>query len=60
LFLIKQFSTSRLHGYHLPLIALVGISIHFYAITAITGAIPWMVIGLATGVLNLKNKNQVS
>jgi O-antigen ligase len=60
LFFIKQFLTSRLYYYHLPLIALLGICIHFYAISAITGAIPWMVIGLATGVLNLKNKNQVS
>ena len=31
----------------LPLISLLGVSIHFYAISAITGAISWFVLGLA-------------
>ena len=31
---------------HLPIISLLGISIHFYAISAFTGAIPWLIIGL--------------
>jgi len=31
---------------HLPIISLSGIAIHFYAISAFTGAIPWLIIGL--------------
>lgn len=31
---------------HLPIISLLGIAIHFYAISAFTGAIPWLIIGL--------------
>jgi O-antigen ligase len=31
---------------HLPIISLLGVAIHFYAISAFTGAITWMIIGL--------------
>ena len=31
---------------HLPIISLLGVAIHFYAISAFTGAIPWLIIGL--------------
>ena len=41
----------------LPIVALLGISIHFYAIAAITGAIPWFVIGLSLGsIIQSKSK----
>lgn len=40
--------------YQLPLISLLGISIHFYAISALTGAIPWLIIGLSWGAISNK------
>lgn len=36
---------------YLPIISLIGISLHFYAISSITGAIAWCIIGMAWGTL---------
>ena len=48
---------NKLNTEHISLIALVGILIHFYTITSVTGALPWMIIGASTGTsLFLKNK----
>lgn len=47
LFLVRLLFNNNFKIYHLPLISLLGMSIHFYAISAITGAVPWMVLGLA-------------
>lgn len=44
---IRRFLTSRVTLEDLPLIALLGISIHFYAISALTGALSWFIFGLA-------------
>lgn len=44
---IRRFLTSKVTLEDLPLIALLGISIHFYAISAITGALSWFIFGLA-------------
>lgn len=45
--LLRTLLKSELKKLHLPLIAILGMSMHFYAITALTGAIPWLVIGIA-------------
>jgi O-antigen ligase len=42
---------SSLRWKHLPLISLVGISIHFFVISSLTGAISWLVLGLAWSTL---------
>lgn len=35
---------------HLPLVSLIGLSMHFYAIVAVTGSITWFTIGAAMAV----------
>ena len=52
LFFLKKFFLSKLNLQYLPFVSLVGISMHFYAISALTGAIAWLIIGLAWGILN--------
>lgn len=42
-----RFQAGKITLKDLPLISLIGISIHFYAISSITGAISWFVLGLA-------------
>ncbi len=42
----------------LPQIGLLAGSMHFYAISALTGAIPWFIIGLAWGALYMKKSKQ--
>lgn len=44
---IRRFLLSKVTLEDLPLIALLGISIHFYAISALTGALSWFIFGLA-------------
>lgn len=51
---IKIISKNNYSIYQLPLLSLLGISIHFYAISALTGAIPWLIIGLSWGTINKK------
>lgn len=36
----------------LAIVSLIGISIHFYVISAFTGAIPWLIIGLTWAIVN--------
>ena len=57
IFFFKKFFLGKINIDYLPLVSLLGISIHFYAIAALTGAIAWMVIGLSWGVLHF-NKNK--
>ena len=53
----RKFFFGKININYLPIVSLLGISIHFYAIAALTGAIAWMVIGLSWGVLHF-NKNK--
>jgi O-antigen ligase len=50
-YLLKFFFTVRMDVTHLALISLLGMSMHFYAIAAIFGALPWLIVGLAWGSL---------
>lgn len=50
-YLFKNIILSRLHILLLPLVSLVGMSMHFYAISAVTGAIPWFVIGVSYSIM---------
>ena len=52
----RVFWLTELNLHHLPLISLLGISIHFYAISSLTGAIPWMIFGLAWASTLLKRR----
>lgn len=45
--LLKPVAFARLNANHLFLIALLGMSIHFYSIATLSGALPWFIIGLA-------------
>ncbi|MCO5259131.1 MAG: O-antigen ligase family protein [Crocinitomicaceae bacterium] len=56
----KLFWLNRLRTEHVFLISLIGISIHFYAIASLTGALPWFVIGLAWGSTYLNTKKNFS
>lgn len=53
---IKKLLTSIFFGKldlnYLPMVSVLGISLHFYAISSLTGAVPWFVIGLAYSSLN--------
>ena len=53
-FFFKKFFISTLTLQYLPHVSLLGISMHFYAISAFTGAIAWIIIGLSWSVLNKK------
>jgi O-antigen ligase len=41
---------------YLPLVGVLGMSIHFYAISALTGAIPWFILGYSWGLIK-SNEN---
>ncbi len=56
IFFFKKFFLGKINIGYLPLVSLLGISIHFYAIAALTGAIAWMIIGLSWGVLHFNKK----
>ena len=56
LFFLKKFFLSKMTIQYLPFVSLLGISMHFYAISALTGAIAWLIIGLAWGILNNSKK----
>ena len=53
IFFFKKFLFDTINIDYLPMVSLLGISIHFYAIAALTGAIAWMVIGLSWGILHI-------
>lgn len=48
------FLRNKLNASHISYVALVGICIHFYTITSLTGTVTWVVVGLATGRSLLK------
>ena len=54
IYLVKLIISGKLGLSHGALISLLAISIHFYAISALTGAVTWMVFGVAWGTLNEK------
>ncbi len=56
LYFLRILISSSLRWKHLPLISLAGISIHFFVISSLTGAISWLVLGLAWSTLPLKQK----
>ncbi|MCW3093140.1 MAG: O-antigen polymerase [Ferruginibacter sp.] len=51
-FFFRKFFSGKMDLQFLPFVSLLGISMHLYAITALTGANSWMIIGLSWGVLN--------
>lgn len=51
LLFIKLFIKGQLTFNHLGLVSLIGMSIHFYAIAAFLGALPWFVLGLCWSYL---------
>lgn len=56
----KKFLSAGLTVDHLPIVCLIGISIHFYAISAFTGAIPWLIFGLCWALINGNNKKETA
>lgn len=55
-FMVRSFVKNKLTIWHLFLLSLMGMCIHFYVISSLTGALPWFIIGLAWGAMKqLKN-----
>jgi O-antigen ligase len=52
---LSAFFQSDLNFFNLILISLISMLIHFYSISSITGALPWLIFGLANGLPNRKN-----
>tara|TARA_B110000467_G_scaffold163795_1_gene190761 strand:- start:5643 stop:6824 length:1182 start_codon:yes stop_codon:yes gene_type:complete len=50
IYLFKTLFNNQMHVNSIFLISLLGISLHFIAISALTGTIPWVVIGIAWNV----------
>jgi O-antigen ligase len=50
--------TAKISLRYLPLVSVLGISLHFYAISSLTGAVPWLVIGLAYSSLNAISRSK--
>ena len=57
-FFVRQLFTSKMKIEFLPMVSLFAISMHFYAIAALYGAIAWWVIGLSWAVLNNSKKSR--
>lgn len=55
-FFVRQLFTSEMKIEYLPMVSLFAISMHFYAIAALYGAIAWWIIGLSWAVLNNSKK----
>jgi O-antigen ligase len=56
-YLFRIILTKDISISHLPLVATFGIALHFYAISALTGALPWVVLGIAWSIIGtIKNK----
>jgi len=61
-YLFKTILTKNISTAYLPLVAVLGMSLHFYAISALTGALPWVVLGISWAIIGAitgsnKNKN---
>ncbi len=52
----RLFISGRLELQHLSLVSLIGMSIHFYAIAAFLGALPWFVLGVCWSYLQKKSE----
>ncbi len=52
----KLFIKEQLSLYHLALVSLIGMAIHFYAISAFIGALPWFVLGICWSYLQKEKK----
>lgn len=52
LYFLKKLFFGQISFQYLPFVSLLAITMHLYAITALTGAISWMIIGLAWGVIS--------
>ncbi len=50
-FFLRNFFSGAIDISYLPLVSLLAISMHLYAITALTGANTWMIIGLSWAIL---------
>ena len=56
-YLFRTILTKNISVSQLPLIASLGMALHFYAISALTGALPWVVLGISWSIIGtLKNK----
>ena len=58
IFFFRAILYEKITLYHLPLISVVGIAIHFYVIVAITGALAWMVLGVAYGAMLMAKRKK--
>ena len=57
-FLFKNIMKARIQLLLLPLVSLLGMSMHLYAISALTGAMPWFVIGISYFSMVIYNNKQ--
>ena len=57
LYFLRNLFSSKLSMNSVPLISFLGISIQFYVISSITGAISWFIISLAWMLYKTKNSN---
>lgn len=56
-YLFRSILTKNISISQLPLIASLGMALHFYAISALTGALPWVVLGISWSIIGtIKNK----
>jgi O-antigen ligase len=56
-YLFRTILTKNISVSQLPLIATLGMALHFYAISALTGALPWVVLGISWSIIGtIKNK----
>ncbi len=56
LLFFKLFINGKLELQHLALVSLIGMAIHFYAIAAFLGALPWFVLGICWSYLQKSKK----
>jgi len=52
LYLLKLLLLNKQTIHQLPLVGLLGITMHFYAISSLTGAIPWFLFGLSHAIVS--------
>jgi O-antigen ligase len=50
-FILQQFISNKLKTEHLLLVSLIGMSIHFFTVANLSGALPWFIIGLSWSFL---------
>ena len=55
LYVLKRFVNNKNGNEDLFLISLLGISLHFVTVSALTGTIPWVIIGVAWNLRNNKS-----